>query len=661
MKILIILPRINIHSMAAYDMPLGTLYISSALKNAGKNVHTLNLNHQEGAVEEIVAKAVNTIDPDICACGGLSVHIQTINSVFRAARGCKPDIINISGGGLVSADPEMAITHVDFDIGVIGEGEQAVVEIVSALEENTPLDKVPGLILKGKDNLPKRTLTRDVNRNIGELSWPDFAGFQEERLLEMQIPQDNYITTLNNNPRAIPIISSRSCPLSCTFCYHPNGQVYRERDLDDFCAELDHLIATYDVNIIMVLDEMLSIKKKRLVEFCKRIKPYNIQWMCQLHEKSLDQDILKLLKDSGCSYISLGIESMSEPILTSMKKYTTPQKLANALDLVYGADIGLQGNFLLGDPADTLETTAESFDYWARHPEYIINYFTIQVLPGSEIYKDAIKNGRIPDPVKAFTDPSVEYNLTTMSDELFFTLRDRIMLYIGTLLHMGKLENFGRDVTPHKVRGLGNSCQWRCQKCSGVNHYENLFTHSFGLLLTCRNCKAKSYVQIWAKPMMVNSLHPEADRQLYLAERYEEAFLQSKFVSVRNATENELQKLLEKHCLPFKSDGDPWACVRASLKYAEIKLLQKDHKTAIPFIVYALRNNTWNPDCHAAFAQALTLEGSLGAALLYFKKAIELSEDPKLSWIKQRDEIETIIAQKNLNEDKVGLYFNAFK
>ncbi|MBF0446271.1 MAG: cobalamin-dependent protein, partial [Magnetococcales bacterium] len=421
MKILLILPRINANTVTAYDMPLGTLYISSALKQAGKNVHTLNLNHVKGTVDEIVANTIIEVDPDVCACGGISVHIQIINTIFKAARRSKPTIINISGGGLVSADPKMAIEHVDFDIGVIGEGEKAIVEIIDALENNTPLEDVTGLIVRRDGKSPYHTPTRDVNRNIGELPWPDFAGFQEERLLELQIPQDNYITTLNNNPRAIPIISSRSCPLSCTFCYHPNGKVYRERALDDFCAELEYLIATYDVNIIMVLDEMLSIKKRRLQEFCERIKPYKVQWICQLHEKSLDKEILQLLKDSGCSYISLGIESMSEPVLKSMKKFTTPDKLAKALDLIYAANIGLQGNILLGDPADTLETTAESFDYWAKHPEYIINYFTIQVLPGSELYKQGVLNGRLPDPVKAFTDPTIGYNLTKMSDELFYS------------------------------------------------------------------------------------------------------------------------------------------------------------------------------------------------------------------------------------------------
>ncbi|MBF0382187.1 MAG: B12-binding domain-containing radical SAM protein [Magnetococcales bacterium] len=658
MKILLILPRFT-SVLKSYDMPLGILYISAALKQAGKSVYNFNLNHHEGLIENLVKQAIDQIDPDICACGGISVHTQTIKKIFTAARKAKPSIINIAGGGMVSADPEMAAELIDFDIGVIGEGEKAIVEIVDALTDNTPIENVPGLVIKQDGKPAKLTSDRDINHDISSLAWPDFAGFQEERLLELQIPQGNYVFNIYNNPRAIPIISSRSCPLSCTFCYHPNGKVYRERDLDDFFAELDHLIATYDVNIVMVLDELLSIKKKRLETFCQRIKPYKIKWLCQLHEKSIDKELLELLKESGCAFISLGIESMSLPILKSMKKLTTPQKLDDTIKLIYDSNIGLQGNFLNGDPAETLETIAETFDYWVHHPQYVINYIKIQALPGSEIYKNAIQNGKIADPKKAFLDPLPNINLTALPDDIFYPIYNRIDFYSGTLLYVGRVESFTVDEKPHKVLGHGFTCQWRCPRCDNSNIYENLFPVSWMLRLTCRHCMARSFLQMWNHQFKAD---PHGDAQLVLAERHNEIFHLTGSKSSKVNAEIEFLKLLKEHCLPLLNNFDkPWACVAAALEYGKIKLQQGDNSTGMKFLAYALLRNSWNPECHAAFADGLLQEGSIGMALLYYKKAIELSKDPRLSWITSRDKLEQAIKEQGLKNNLVDYYFKPFR
>ncbi|MBF0194798.1 MAG: B12-binding domain-containing radical SAM protein [Magnetococcales bacterium] len=663
MRTLLILPKFDDSDLNNYDMPLGILYISAVIKKAGKDLHTLNLNHIEGSVKEAVTKAINDINPDVCASGSISVYFETVHAIFQAARLAKPNIINIAGGGIVSADPEMAANLLDIDIGVIGEGEQTIIEILDALSNNTPLEEITGIVLNRANKPPLLTKDRVVNRDLSDIPWPDFAGFQLEKLLDLQAPQTNYVFNLYNKPKAVPIISSRSCPLSCTFCYHPNGKVYRERELDDFFAELDHLIATYDINIIMVLDELLSLKKKRLTAFCERIKPYGLQWLCQLHEKSIDKETLGLLKESGCAFISLGIESMSEPILKSMKKLTTPQKLANAIDLIYESNIGLQGNLLFGDPAETLETTADSFDYWTKHPEYTLNFNVMQVLPGSEIYNNAVSNGRIKSHTEAFKNPKEFRNITTMSNEYFLALYERIKFYSLTLIHVAKTEFFSISKTAHPVLGNGYSCHWRCKKCKNVNKYENLFTKEWGLTLTCRHCLARAYVQMWSQNLVMN---PQADLQLSLAERHEEIFKLTDSTEAYQNSIKEYHKLLNEHCLPLskiasQNSDKPWACVKAYLKIGRYFLQQGDIKNASILIMHNLLANIWNPESHVAFAEVLVQEGSLGIALLYYKKAIELSNDPQLSWIESRDEIENLIKNRGLQDDKVTLYFNSFK
>ncbi|MBF0379581.1 MAG: radical SAM protein [Magnetococcales bacterium] len=481
------------------------------------------------------------------------------------------------------------------------------------------------------------------------------------RLLQSQIPQSNYIFNLYNDPRAIPIASSRSCPISCTFCYQPNGKVFRERDLDDFFAEVEHLISTYNINILLVIDDLLSIKKKRLIAFCERIKKYNIKWLCQLHEKVLDEPMIKLLRESGCSFVSIGIESMSDPVLKSMKKLTTSEKLGNALDLIYANDVGIQGNLLFGDPAETLQTAAESFDYWVKHPEYTINFNILQVLPGSEVYKRGVDSGHI-DHANAFADPSQLYNLTEMSDELFIGLSRRIEFYNATLLHIGHTEHFAKGETIHPLlKDNGYICHWRCQKCNNINQYENIFLNSWSILLTCRKCLSRANVQLWNHQLMT---HTQTDLQYFHADIMDELHQLINSKHTYHAAVNEYVKLLQEKCLPldlYDKEQKPWSCVRAALKVGQYKLKDGKLEVALPLLMYALLRNIWNPECHAAFGEALEQEGSLGTALLYYKKAIELSKDPFVSWLNKRDELEQIIKEKELYQDKVSLYFNSFK
>ncbi|MBF0380105.1 MAG: cobalamin-dependent protein [Magnetococcales bacterium] len=653
------MPRYTNNILNSYEMPLGILYISSALKKADKDVHTLNLNYLEGTVEEEMAKAIKEIDPDVCACGGLSDDFHIVQAVFLNARKYKPDIINIAGGGIVGSDPEMAAKLCEFDIGVIGEGEVTIVEIIDALSNNTPLHEVEGLVLKQPGKPSLLTPTRKVNFDISSLPWPDYEGFNINRLLEVQVPQNMYLFNPYDDPRSIPMITSRSCPLQCTFCYHPTGQVYRERDFDDFFAELDHLIATYKINLISISDDLLSIKKRRLLEFCERIKPYNLKWDCQIHEKSVDQETLNTLKEAGCFAISIGIESMSEPILKSMKKRTSPEKLAQALDLIYNSDLLIQGNFLLGDPADTVETTAESFDYWAQHPEYGINFFRLKVLPGSEIYKNAEKKGLFGDKGIVFANPGIMVNLTQMPNEVFNSLCDRFEFYTKTLIHQGQVVSMGADKDPHPIYGHGRTCQWRCPKCDKINEYGSIFIEADNVRISCRHCWARAFLYIWNFQPPTNN--PEADTQLINAERQEELNLLHHSAQAKHNAAVEYHKLLKDHCAPLEDSNKPWACIRAALKLGIYKLDNNELNEAMILLKYALERNVWNPDSHAAFARALTMEGSLGAALLYYKKAIELSRDPALSWIKSSEELERIIDEKKLRQNKAALYFNSLR
>src|SRR5579871_120787 len=460
MKILLVAPRFVESAGDFYQFPLGLGYISAVLKKNGHDVRCLNANHSSLALDELVDQSVRDFTPDVCATGALSPFMPQVQQIFTAARRAKREIINIAGGGVLSSDPEAGPSLMDIDAGVIGEGEDTIVDLCETLAGHGDLSRVPGIVFPHNGKV-KRTAARPAIMDLGSIPWPDYDGFGFGEQIRNELTNDNYFFHTSNTPRAIDMISSRSCPYYCTFCFHPSGKVYRERPLDDFFAELEFRVKRYNVNMVAIIDELFSLKKARLLEFCDRIKPFNVQWMVQLHVSSADENILERMKDSGCSYISYGIESMSQPVLVSMKKKSKTERIDDVLRRTYDRKIGIQGNLIFGDTAETLETANESMHWWSQHRQFMVNLSRLQVYPGSPDYIEAVRDGLINNRVDWIKKRNIDLNISRVNDVDLDIMAGKIYTAHTSLLNGVEAARFAKEI-PHPVRGQTYNVVWDC-------------------------------------------------------------------------------------------------------------------------------------------------------------------------------------------------------
>ena len=166
LEFLLIMPRLVQTVGDGYVFPLGMAYISSSLKHAGFNVHTLNLNHTKGKVSTVIEEAIKQHNINIVGTGGLSPQYHLVKHVIEVVKKLDSDILTVVGGGLISADPNVAMEALEYaDYGVIGEGEATVVEFAQCLEDVTDIFAVDGLIIKDGDTFTK-TATRDDIEDI---------------------------------------------------------------------------------------------------------------------------------------------------------------------------------------------------------------------------------------------------------------------------------------------------------------------------------------------------------------------------------------------------------------------------------------------------------------------------------------------------------------
>lgn len=436
--------------------PVGIAYISSAMKHAGFDVHTLNSSFVEGGYVRHLEDLVTTNRIDVVCIGGKSIDVQGILRVIEIARLANPNVTIVTGGAIISADPDTAMRVLEADIGVIGEGEETMCELALALDNGTPISEIAGLVYRNNGEL-FRTPTRPEVKDLDALPFMDFDGFSYRKWL-----------ALNNNTGII--FTARSCPFKCTFCFKSTGDRYRARSLDLVFAEIDYQIATYGITTLNVSDELFAAKKQRVLDFCERIRPYGLSWECSLRVPEIVKELLPLMKEVGCTTIGTGLESASSEILMSMKKKITPQQIESAFDAFGDTGMVMLGNLIFGDINETRETYRESIDFWLQHKDNLyINLGTINALPGTYLYDYACATGIITDKDQYLRDGTFICNVSKLNDDEYYEMLSEIT-ELSFLPQVPAKSIWLREAAPD------GTCQvdWSCRRCGKLHNRQSV-------------------------------------------------------------------------------------------------------------------------------------------------------------------------------------------
>lgn len=368
------------------------------------------------------------------------------------------------------------------DYGIIGEGEHTVAELAAVLEEAGNLNEVNGIIYR-REGLYYKTAPRAEIGNLDELPYPDYEGLEYAEILKRTV----------NDPAALGrqrfgyISLSRSCPFGCTFCFHPSGTKYRRRSLKSAFDEIDYLMTKYQVENFYVEDELFVARKEDLTEFCQEITKRKVGFVIQLRVDMVDEEKLIMLRDAGCLSVSFGLESADDRILRSMNKRITVSQIEEALALCYKLGINIIGNFIFGDPAETLETYSRTMQWWYEHEKYPIWLHPIIAYPGSAIYKYACAKGIISDPVAFIKEGCPLINLTGMSDKEYRTM--------VTDIGMASKTSETIDDTEALYEGNNKACiKSRCLHCHRENTYRGVDVFRNTALLRCPHCYKQVYL-----------------------------------------------------------------------------------------------------------------------------------------------------------------------
>lgn len=479
MNVLVLVPHMNvfygktdgeecIRFYENHQFPVSEAYISSALKHAGINTVALDLNFYLQPMTELV-RAIEKNAINVVALGGLSRDYWSVKHVLDFIKLKYPHIITILGGGIISSEPKVIFTDMNVDFGVLGEGDITIVELVRSIENQADFHEVDGIIFRDGEQI-HITKARKCIEDIDSIPLPDYEGFELDKYLSFQKCLDLYFLTMAE-PRAVQIISSRSCPYQCTFCYHTISS-YRQRSLDHLFAEIDYLVANYNVNMLHINDDLFVTSKSndRLVEFCRRIKSYNLKWSCQMRvDSKIDVEIIKMMKDVGCILIGFGIEHVDNELLKRMHKNITAEQAQYAIDMCEEAGVGIGGGFILGHFGETKETLMKIPVWYMKNRKHQVYLSQVIPYPGTKLYEEAISKGLIPDRLTYIKSGCPAVNMTDMDNAeyaaIFTDLKDK--LYYSA-------ENITFKSGEDEFRGDVYTIVLKCAHCGALNTYNNV-------------------------------------------------------------------------------------------------------------------------------------------------------------------------------------------
>ena len=386
-------------------MPLTLAYVVSSFKNKKINTKVIDLYGENptkcsksenslifgNSIEDVNRTELETAECFFINANQVGNHISILNIIkFLKKNFSNKPIAILENSQAVTAYSLSKVKEEFLDLGceyiLIGDLENISVEVYKNLSNEDYLVNINGIITKNFCNDKINFI-----ENLDTLSFPAWEDF----------PLENYwMLGYSHGPlssaKYLPILSSRGCPYPCNFCVVPktNERRWRSRSAENVVDELEYFMKKFNVKEFHFEDLNSTVNDNRTKELCNLIikKNINIKWKIVAGtkvESIKNENTVKLLKDSGCTYISISPESGSVELMKSINK---PFNYNHALKIVKEMNknkIFSQACFIIGYPGETTvdlkKTRRMIFDLTKRGIDEIA-VFIVTPIPGSRIY-----------------------------------------------------------------------------------------------------------------------------------------------------------------------------------------------------------------------------------------------------------------------------------
>jgi len=380
---------------------------------------------------ESPVKVITAFKPSLI---GLSVMTPFYEKALKLARKIK-SVSNaplVIGGYHISGAP-YSLDKI-FDVGVIGEGEGALSDLIKLIIKEKfskeSFKKIKNLVYWKDGNLvisDRRPLISA--EKIPEIDW-NLVPPEQEFSYESVLKEEKPILV-----KSAPIFTARGCPYNCTFCAHqvlwPGGSGLRFFPAKRVGKEIEFLYKHKGVNCINIYDDTFAVSKNRLKELIDELSKRKLLGKVYfdtlfIRANLVDEEFVRLLKKFGTLSVFIGIESGSIEVLDYLKCGSLkPKDVKRAVRLFNKYNISVIGAFMFFSPGEKSKDVGKTLalaKWFANQPSaFAIRYSVTTPYPGTKLWDRAVKE-KVIDVNNPNWSDYVMYNLlpSSVSPLIFF-------------------------------------------------------------------------------------------------------------------------------------------------------------------------------------------------------------------------------------------------
>jgi magnesium-protoporphyrin IX monomethyl ester (oxidative) cyclase len=398
-----------LHSDALVAVPHGIASLAAFMRDrydvrlldataAGRHRHTRidDKQFEYGLSSDQVMREIGRYQPDVIGYSCLFSHqMDFIRQLSKRVRNRWPGTFQVCGGGHPSFIPDRAGRDSALDVVVVGEGEETFRELLDAHNEGRDGRDIIGTVWLEDGIVVRRNAPRPLIEDLDHLPWPAYDLLDMESYFAANRPHGVF----SHGRRTTQVITSRGCPLHCTFCSSARfwGRRLRLRNVEDVVDQIAYLVERYRADWIQFEDDNITHNRNHIESFCNALirRRLPVHWSLPngVAGATLNRPLLQLMHHAGCRDLTLAIESGSQETLRRTRKPLRVEQVHRVVREVREVGIGMTAYFIVGFPWETRADITATLGLARSMPWAAVFYAT--PLVGSQLAADMIEEGLI--------------------------------------------------------------------------------------------------------------------------------------------------------------------------------------------------------------------------------------------------------------------------
>jgi len=359
---------------------LGPAFVAAFLRRHGHESLflrvplTMNADH--------VADRIRSLEPGLLGVSLTTRQWQRARKLIREVRQ-RVDVPVVTGGLHPTFAPQEVLANPGFDYVCLGEGEEAALELVDALESGRPIAGMRNIWARGEARPPLR---------------PPFPSLDDLPFMARDL--------LDEPNGVVHMSTQRGCPFPCTYCgarkfhdlYEGFGQYGRRRSLQNVLDELAQIRARREPHYVIFLDDTFTINHPWVKEFCRAYgKDIGLPFWIHARVETVNERMLHQLAEAGCRHVTYGVESGSYRIRKEvMRRPVKNDRFRDVFRWTREAGITATANYMLGLPEETRDDLQQTLDLAEELEAFDFAYFVFYPYPGTHLFNYCLDKGYLP-------------------------------------------------------------------------------------------------------------------------------------------------------------------------------------------------------------------------------------------------------------------------